>query len=280
MSDKDLQTMNNLTIDYGHFLIQDTSHLTTPSNPDLTETTIVNHAKNNYIQFTKGLFEMLKSQQGQDDESRDYDKAPDDVTLPKPILVLPRYLPIPKEKPLTKWEKYRKEKGIQNKKRSRMVYSELAKDWVPRWGKGSAKKIEEQANWAIEDDGSGINPFAKKKAEKNLAKAKQEKKEMKNKLNAIKDQKNDNKPISKKQKKQMKLQKEINKLDEDKKTLNKRLEQVQKSTRSMGHFDKKVKNEKELNLIKKKKVSTDVLLNRKHERNRDKMIMESILNKK
>ena len=145
MSDKDLQTTNNLTIDYGHFLIQDTSHLTTPSNPDLTETTIVNHAKNNYIQFTKGLFEMLKSQQGQDDESRDYDKAPDDVTLPKPILVLPRYLPIPKEKPLTKWEKYRKEKGIQNKKRSRMVYSELAKDWVPRWGKGSAKKIEEQA---------------------------------------------------------------------------------------------------------------------------------------
>ena len=73
MSDKDLQTTNNLTIDYGHFLIQDTSHLTTPSNPDLTETTIVNHAKNNYIQFTKGLFEMLKSQQGQDDESRDYD---------------------------------------------------------------------------------------------------------------------------------------------------------------------------------------------------------------
>ena len=67
MSDKDLQTTNNLTIDYGHFLIQDTSHLTTPSNPDLTETTIVNHAKNNYIQFTKGLFEMLKSQQGQDD---------------------------------------------------------------------------------------------------------------------------------------------------------------------------------------------------------------------
>ena len=86
--------------------------------------------------------------------------------------------------------------------------------------------------------------------------------------------------FQKKKKKQMKLQKEINKLDEDKKTLNKRLEQVQKSTRSMGHFDKKVKNEKELNLIKKKKVSTDVLLNRKHERNRDKMIMESILNKK
>jgi hypothetical protein len=48
----------------------------------------------------------------------------------------------------------------------------------------------------------------------------------------------------------------------------------------MGHFDKKVKNEKELNIIKKKKVDTDVLLNRKHERSRDKAIMESILNKK
>lgn len=272
---------SNVAIDHGHFLVQDTSLLTTDTIPEVTESVITAHAKNNLILFFKDLFAMQKQQQGQDDEDRDYDKAPDEITLPKPLLTLPRALPIPKEKPLTKWEKYRKEKGIEKKKRSRMVYSEIAQDWVPRWGKGSAKKIEEEVNWAKEDDGSGIDPFAKSKQEKALAKAKQERKEIKNQINAIKEQKNkDNKPISKKQRKQAKIQKEINKLDEDKKNLSKRLEQVQQSTRSRGHFDKKVKNEKELNLIKKKRVDTEVLLNRKKERSRDKMIMESILNKK
>lgn len=58
--------------------------------------------------------------------------------LPKPKVVLPREKPIPKEKPMTKWEKFRLEKGITAKgKRSRMVYSEHASDWVPRYGMGS-----------------------------------------------------------------------------------------------------------------------------------------------
>ncbi len=61
--------------------------------------------------------------------------------------------------------------------------------------------------------------------------------------------------MSKKQKKALKAQKEIKKLNEDKKNLNKRLEQVQKSTRSMGNFDKKLKNKKEINfdIISEKK---------------------------
>lgn len=32
-----------------------------------------------------------------------------------------------------------------------MVYDEITKDWVPRYGMGSAKKIEEQHNWLMED---------------------------------------------------------------------------------------------------------------------------------
>ena len=54
--------------------------------------------------------------------------------------------------------------------------------------------------------------------------------------------------------KAFKAQKEIERLNEDKKNLGRRLEQVQKSTRSMGNFDKKLKNEKEINLLKKKRV--------------------------
>jgi len=67
------------------------------------------------------------------------------------------------------------------------------------------------------------------------------------------------------------------KLEEDKKVLTTTLERVQKSTASMGKFDKKLKNEKQLNPLKKNKISKDVLLNRKTERDRDRKILENIL---
>jgi hypothetical protein len=45
----------------------------------------------------------------------------------------------------------------------------------------SVKKLEENANWAIEDKGNGDeNPFTKKKQEKKLNKLKEEKKRVKN----------------------------------------------------------------------------------------------------
>ena len=34
----------------------------------------------------------------------------------------------------TKWEKFAREKGIQNKKKSRMVWDETRQEWAPRWG--------------------------------------------------------------------------------------------------------------------------------------------------
>ena len=52
---------------------------------------------------------------------------------------------------MTKWEKFRQEKGLPpRKKRSRMVWDEHAKDWVPRWGAYSTKKIENKMNWVME----------------------------------------------------------------------------------------------------------------------------------
>ena len=77
---------SNVAIDHGHFLVQDTSLLTTDTIPEVTESVITAHAKNNLILFFKDLFAMQKQQQGQDDEDRDYDKAPDEITLPKPLL--------------------------------------------------------------------------------------------------------------------------------------------------------------------------------------------------
>lgn len=74
------------------------------------------------------------------------------VNLPAPKIVTPREKPIPKEKPLTKWEKFRLERGLPARmKRSRMIFDPITNDWVPRWGNKSAKQIKEKHNWLIVD---------------------------------------------------------------------------------------------------------------------------------
>ena len=50
-----------------------------------------------------------------------------------------------------------------------MVYDEITKDWVPRFGMGSVKKIEDRHNWVMEEKPkhleSGLDPFTYKKNE-------------------------------------------------------------------------------------------------------------------
>ena len=294
-----VENRENIFYDTRRLVIVDSNNILNQKNneKELTETIMMNKAKQNYISFASSLFDILSKQQGQEKEDLDYDKAPDELALPEAIITLPRALPIPVAKPLTKWEKYKQEKGIVQRKRSRMVYSEEVGDWVPRWGRGSVKKIQDSMNWAMEEKEPGVNPFEQKSNEKQLAKAKQLKRQMKNEeyakkvLNSKKEGNNNNssnnninnsksepnQKLSKKQRKALKAQKEIQKLNDDKKNLSKRLEQVQKSTRSMGNFDKKLKNEKEINLLKKKRVSKDILSDKKKEKSRDKRILDNIL---
>ena len=279
----------NIFYDTRRLVIVDSNNILNQKNNEekLTETIMINKAKQNYISFISSLFDLLSKQQGKEKEDLDYDKANDELTLPEAIITLPRSLPIPVEKPKTKWEKYKQEKGIIQRKRSRMVYSEEVGDWVPRWGRGSVKKIKDSMNWVMEEKEPGVNPFEQKSNEKQLAKAKQLKRQIKNeeyakKVMNSKKGGNNNKSepketLSKKQRKALKAQKEIQKLNDDKKNLSKRLEQVQKSTRSMGNFDQKLKNEKEINLLKKKRVSKEVLIDKTKEKSRDKRILDNIL---
>ncbi|RKP06526.1 ribosomal biogenesis regulatory protein, partial [Thamnocephalis sphaerospora] len=62
---------------------------------------------------------------------------------------LPREKPVPKPKPLTRWEKFAKEKGIQNKKRERMIYDEATGEYRPRFGYGRVEK-DGLDNWLVE----------------------------------------------------------------------------------------------------------------------------------
>jgi regulator of ribosome biosynthesis len=125
---------NNIFCDLGNLLVSDSN----PLNQDLiSEEEIQAKALANTKIFFGELYNLLKTQKGNDDEHRDFDKEADNVTLPKGQLILPRAKRIPKEKPLTRWEKFRLERGLPpRQKRSRMVFNELANDWVPRWGKG------------------------------------------------------------------------------------------------------------------------------------------------
>jgi len=54
----------------------------------------------------------------------------DDVTvakLPNQTTVLPRALPVPRPRELTKWEKFAKEKGIQKKKKDKLKWDDILK---------------------------------------------------------------------------------------------------------------------------------------------------------
>lgn len=162
----------------------------------------------------------------------------------------------------------------------------------------SAKNIEEKSEWAIEEKAGeeGKNPFTLRKQQKALNIMKEKKKELKNYQNAEKESKKSratnsvsdgNVKIKDKKAKQSeegvknkKTKGKSEKLEKDKKGLSKTLETVQKSTASMGKFDKKLKNEKELNPLKKNKISKDILLNRKAERDRDRQILDNILGNK
>lgn len=63
--------------------------------------------------------------------------------------MLPREKPLPKDKPLTRWEKFAKTKGILNRKRDRMVYDEESGEYKPRWGYKPKEAGKVDDDWLI-----------------------------------------------------------------------------------------------------------------------------------
>jgi regulator of ribosome biosynthesis len=102
--------------------------------------------------------------------------------LPKPTTILPREKPLPKEKPPTKWELFAKLKGIQNRKKSRMVYDEASKEYRPRYGYKRAN--DDTKDWLIEVKDNEKDPnqdfFAMRTQAKTERKAKNELQRLRN----------------------------------------------------------------------------------------------------
>ncbi|XP_043935734.1 ribosome biogenesis regulatory protein homolog [Protopterus annectens] len=69
------------------------------------------------------------------------------ANLPDPTTRLPQEKPVPKAKPLTRWEQFAKLKGLQ-KKKTNLVWDEVSKEWKRRWGYNRAK--DNTKEWLIE----------------------------------------------------------------------------------------------------------------------------------
>lgn len=137
MSNKD-----HVNIDMGNLIVHNAEML-----EGISEENVIAKAKQSVALLIKSLYDLKKTQKNKDFEYGQYE-----VELPDKLLMFPRQFPLPKAKPMTKWERFKKLRDIrQPKKRSRLVYDDITKQWVPRWGKGSKKKIEKEANWITED---------------------------------------------------------------------------------------------------------------------------------
>lgn len=104
------------------------------------------------------------------------------AALPAFTSKLPREKSMPKPKPLTKWEKFAKQKGIQSRKKDKMIYDENIGEWVPRWGyKGANKDLEEQWIHELKNNGNtDIDPAKTAKKERLAKKEKNEKQRLGN----------------------------------------------------------------------------------------------------
>jgi len=149
------------------------------------------------------------------------------ATLPARITQLPREKPLPVAKPMTKWEKFAKAKGIQKRKKDRMVYNEETGEYAPAWG-GQAKNDDGSKDWLVEvptDADPTEDQFSAKRSLKKQRIEKNKKQQMKN---TEANSKESNSKI----------------VQDLKKTRNRELGIAQSSSASMGKFDKKLENEK------------------------------------
>lgn len=174
------------------------------------------------------------------------------ATLPTHEFKLPREKPIPAQKAETTWEKFAKSKGIKNKKKSRMVYDDEKKEYMPRWGykRGS----DDGDNWLIEqkaNDDDTTDPWKKLRDEKKERVAKNKKQQLKNLQSASGDRvlpgsidlSSAAGKLTGKRNQQGKLK--------AKSHTDIALEVAQRSTNSMGKFDKKRAGEPSIRPAKK-----------------------------
>jgi regulator of ribosome biosynthesis len=101
--------------------------------------------------------------------------------LPEPKTIVPREKPVPKPKPLTKWQRFAQSKGIVKKKKGKFVWDEAKQEWGRRYGYKKAN--DDSKPWLIEvptNADPNEDQFAKRTAAKKERVAKNEFQRLKN----------------------------------------------------------------------------------------------------
>uniref|UniRef100_T1IH02 Ribosome biogenesis regulatory protein n=1 Tax=Strigamia maritima TaxID=126957 RepID=T1IH02_STRMM len=157
-----LKTINvekelELEYDLGHLLATD------PNTHDLKK---FNENKDEYLKsLTRDNVQLLINQLWKLPVERREEVIV--ALLPASKTRLPREKPIPKERPPTKWEEYSQKKGIQNRKKSKLVWDEKLKEWKPRWGYNRVD--DEKKDWVLEVP-QNADPFEDQFAKRKKAK--------------------------------------------------------------------------------------------------------------
>jgi len=159
--------------------------------------------------------------------------------LPAPTTQLPRAKPLPKPKPLTKWEKFARAKGIRSQRRDRKVWDEESQTWVERWGWKGKNKAEE-TQWLHEVPANADVDHDPSKEARTARKAHVAKNERQRLQNLARSQQGPaagtNARIH----------------AERKKEIDHTLSTTRASTASMGKFDRMLEGEKKLRGVKRK----------------------------
>jgi len=106
--------------------------------------------------------------------------------LPEVTTQFPREKPKPRPKPLTKWEKFKKVRGINTRKKDKIVYDEVSGEWKRRFGYDRANDplqvpiIEAPGNWQEGDP----DPFTVLRDEKKTRVAHNKEKHQRNLIEA------------------------------------------------------------------------------------------------
>lgn len=123
-----------LQLDLGHICALDVNNVAVPHDKGEREEYLMQLARDNMQLLANALFSL---------PVRRTDDGPT-VTLPSPLLKLPREKSLPKPKEPTRWEQFAKAKGIQKRKRGAMKWDDDQSEWVARHG-GRSKKNRQGA---------------------------------------------------------------------------------------------------------------------------------------
>lgn len=178
------------------------------------------------------------------------------VQLPDKITVTPRAKHPPKAKPLTKWEAFAKLKGITKKKRRPKLVEDVAGNLRPRYGAKGVNQMHPIVP-AKEGEAEDYSPFMEALEKKNKRVQQQKRREAKNYRRQVASLSGHTKLPATINVSHMGMN---NKKHVKKPDIMRAFEVAQRSTASIGKYDKRVKGEKNVK-VKAIKEKVDPLIN-------------------